>query len=194
LLTIGNADGSFAENSGNGTRIYARFLWDEGQIFVPSCTIVPPAGPIPCTVGSGDEVSALLAPCSAAPALTHLPLPAVSGFRASAGNPHFVIPVKEFPSDWQRIAAAVAGGGAFPRGSNVEFAKMLNSGHIDVRVWERGVGRTKSCGSGAACCAATFFRHFSAAAQLTVSMEGGTLRTEIEGGGVRIGGPVTRIG
>jgi diaminopimelate epimerase len=195
-LTIFNADGSAAENSGNGTRIFARYLWDEGVLDPKKpCILVPPSGPIRCTLHGDDTVGADLGQ----PAMGTTPLRlsirngSISGYVVSLGNPHFVAPVPSFPDHWEKIAKEIADQPIFQSGTNVELMKILDNRSIAMRVHERGVGRTSSCGSGAACAAAVAARFFAVDPQMVVTMEGGSLSVSVSVSGVHIRGPITRI-
>jgi len=76
----------------------------------------------------------------------------VSGFPVSVGNPHFVMLVDEFDPDWQRQAIEIGGHPRFKQGTNVELVKVRNSSEIEIRIFERGAGETRSSGTGS--CAA----------------------------------------
>ena len=64
------------------------------------------------------------------------------------GNPHYVVFVDEFASDWQAFGAAIQHHPYFTQGVNVEFVVVRDAQNIDVRFFERGVGETQSSGTG----------------------------------------------
>ncbi|MDR2664589.1 MAG: hypothetical protein LBB14_03650 [Puniceicoccales bacterium] len=188
-LTVVNRDGSPAETSGNGVRIYAKFLADCALVGGAECVLRPPAGPVRCTFESDGTVSALLGPCSIEPETLTLPSGPLAGYRASVGNPHFVALAN--PPDWRRIAREIVR--HFPAGINVEFARQIGPNSIHIKNWERGVGETTACGSGAACCGAVFFRRRALAPPLYGKTAGGTVKIIPEGNFIRISGPIRRL-
>jgi diaminopimelate epimerase len=68
----------------------------------------------------------------------------------SVGNPHCVVLVGDFDWDWQALGAEIEYADPFPKGTNVEFVKVLSKNKIRVAEWERGAGATGSSGTGAA--------------------------------------------
>jgi diaminopimelate epimerase len=146
-----NADGSDAEVSGNGTRCVAACLADHG--LEKEITILTGAGIKTCelisrkgntfefrTAMGKPEIGAELAGNAAQMETT--------GLRLSTGNPHFVIFVDKFEPGWQALADAIAKTSHFPHGTNVEFVKVIDRHHVEVRLYERGVGETLSSGTG----------------------------------------------
>ena len=137
-----NADGSGAEMCGNGLRCVARYAFDQGLSPVAEFDVVTPAGSRRVVVSEQPRVET--GPTSvSAPFLfenrNFLPV--------HVGNPHAVAIVGEVG------AADVAGIGArleaaTPQGVNVEFVRIADRSHLEMRVWERGVGETLACGSG----------------------------------------------
>jgi diaminopimelate epimerase len=95
----------------------------------------------------------------------------------SMGNPHAVIEVDD--ADAAEVAAtgaALQAHAAFPESVNVGFAQVLGRDRIRLRVYERGVGETLACGSGACAAAATLIRRGRVDRELAVELPGGTLR------------------
>jgi diaminopimelate epimerase len=80
----------------------------------------------------------------------------------------------------------------FPRRTNVEFVAVTHADRLAMRVWERGVGETMSCGTGACAAAAVAHRRELVGAQVAVDVPGGTLRVRL-GDTVRLGGPVVHV-
>ena len=89
------------------------------------------------------------------------------------GNPHFVMFVDQFASDWKRLAAEIATHPDFPQGTNVELVRVVNENDIDVRIWERGVGETLSSGTGSSASAVAAIRSGRAKSPVLVRTLGG---------------------
>ncbi len=159
-MTLWNADGSVAEMCGNGLRCIALLLRKDGHWSGRgTVTINTPAGTVGARLLSSSEAAAeieveLPAPRSADPEPVELlaaGLPLI-GRRVDMGNPHFVLfrddQRVEVP-DLAQWAGALETSDAFPERSNVEWALAEATNRIRLRVWERGVGETQACGSGA---------------------------------------------
>ena len=94
----------------------------------------------------------------------------------SIGNPHAVICVDNFEFDWQNIGYYISCQRLFRHGVNVQFLKIINSGRFEMRIYERGSGVTKACGSGAAACLAVgVMRDFLGKKAIAI-MPGGRLK------------------
>ena len=173
-LRLFNADGSEAEMSGNGVRCFARFVVEEG-IARPDgddLHVETAAGPIVVRLrrrpDGGGVVGATvdmgpprLAPrdipvaVEAAPPILDLALlvddAVYSVSCVSMGNPHAVhfvqTPVADFPL--REVGPRVEHHPLFPARVNFEVARVLDRGHVESRTWERGVGETQACGTGA---------------------------------------------
>lgn len=179
-----NADGSTAEMCGNGVRVYARYLLDAGLV---------PVGPIDLATRGGVkhvEVVGDRFVVDMGPAVVGPPV-LVDGEKATAvdmGNPHAVLPV----------ASVDALGVLAPDrlDLNVEYVQELGPRHLRMRVHERGVGETRSCGTGA--CAVVVAEVLRTAAgrgeQYRVEVPGGTLGvTWREDGHVLLAGPAVLV-
>jgi diaminopimelate epimerase len=121
------------------------------------------------------------------------------GDAAGVGNPHFVVFVDDpdaVPLD--RHGPVLEHDRRFPNRTNVEMAVPTASG-LRMRVWERGVGETFSCGSGACAAAGVAHRRGLAPARMTVTVPGGDLVVDLQPNGsgasmgVRLGGPVAHV-
>ncbi|UIJ33455.1 diaminopimelate epimerase [Allobranchiibius sp. GilTou73] len=203
-----NADGSAAEMCGNGTRVFARYLVEHGLASGPSFEIGTRAGVKRIDL-VGDGYSTDLGPwrlsradeaaergMDAVVQVVGAPdaLPALS---LDLGNPHTVVALP--PSmdlgtlDLQRAPHVD------PRpfdGTNVEFVRAHGPGHISMRVFERGVGETLSCGTGAAAAAlATWWWSGQSPDQLQwmVDVPGGRLGVLIDGDRVSLSGPAALV-
>ena len=115
--------------------------------------------------------------------------------KVSTGNPHAVT-WSIWPDDetFRRFGPRVEHSYQFPEGTNVEFCRIAERDHIEVRVWERGAGATLACGTGAT---ASFFACRQAGLignRATVTLPGGDLEFEmLENGHVRMTGPAREI-
>jgi diaminopimelate epimerase len=104
--------------------------------------------------------------------------------RVSAGNPHAITFEPYEPSEIDVIGPAVSRAPVFPDGTNVEFARLVEDGAIDLVVWERGVGRTLACGTGASATAfaACLLRRRSFDEFVEVRLPGGSLHVRVARG------------
>jgi diaminopimelate epimerase len=172
-----NADGSAAEISGNGTRCIAAYLCAESQ--KESVVIRTGAGLKTCTMKAhGGETfefeTAMGIPQVGGESVVRTSFGEVKGTRVSMGNPHFVVVVPEFWSDWQRRAAEMQHDSSFPEGVNIEVVRIQDRRDIDVRFFERGVGETQSSGTGSCAAAVAMIASGRADSPLRVHAAGGT--------------------
>lgn len=156
-----NADGSEAEISGNGTRCVAAYLCAEQA--KEKVVIRTDAGLKTCTLTSRSEAQYEFETAMGEPQVgdefpIKLAFGQVRGIPVSMGNPHFVVFVPEFSPGWQAEAAEIGKHHDFKHGINVELVVPESSGDIQVRFFERGVGETRSSGTGSCAAAvATIF-------------------------------------
>jgi diaminopimelate epimerase len=113
------------------------------------------------------------------------------------GNPHAVIFVDDIFNDDElsRYGATIESNEHFPRKTNVEFVKVISKNEAIVRVFERGVGITKSCGTGACATvvAGTILGIFNENVPITIHNDGGDLKITYTGGKVRMEGPIEKV-
>jgi len=207
---IWNADGSPSQQCGNGARCVAAWLVRAGVAAGDFVLDSPLASHRVRALGDGRFEVAM-----GAPVFSPADIP-LAGFAAEAegyaieaagrrlapgavsmGNPHAVLEVDDVD------AAAVADVGpalqrhpAFPQQCNVGFAQVLGRGRIRLRVYERGVGETLACGSGACAAVAVLARRgrVDAAAGVEVLLPGGTLHIHYDAdGGLRMAGPAAFV-
>lgn len=207
-VTIWNPDGSIAEKSGNGLRIFARWLVDAGRA-AGSFTVS--TGPCVVRCDVGDEVVVDMGRASfdpgAVPILGDEPLVdgvlEVSGARlrvvaTGVGNPHCVVFVDE-PLDtlpWRAWGAALEVHPRFPNRTNVQVARIDGPRSIEIRIWERGAGPTLASGS-SACAVAAAAVHTGRLppGELVVVAPGGVLSVTVSPTlDLRLRGPVERVG
>jgi diaminopimelate epimerase len=182
-----NADGSSAEISGNGTRCVAAYLCAQQRSGKTGDSPSPPVESFLIRTGAGDKECRLTSRTGASYEFeTAMGVPEVSaeltlrtslgevrGIPVSMGNPHYVLFVAEFPDDWTVRAACIQRDPGFPRGVNIEFVRVVDSHHLEVRFFERGVGETMSSGTGTSA---------SAAAAITTARAQSPLRVDAPGG------------
>jgi diaminopimelate epimerase len=212
-MILHNADGLRAEMSGNGIRCLAWLAHRKGLGDGKRLVVDTDAGRREIELDIDpltDELRAAtvdMGPVTFDPAA--IPLDAPSAFdleavfhgthyvgdAAGMGNPHLVLLV-----DDPQTARVTQHGPRlehderFPKRTNVEFiaATSGESGAIDMRVWERGVGETLSCGTGACAAAAVANRRGLVGERVVVHVPGGDLLVEL-GDTIRLGGPVTHV-
>lgn len=187
-----NADGSIAEMCGNGARVFARHLVDEGLQDTRGFPIVTRGGVRDTVVHESGEVSVDMGPVtpldhSVTVTLGDETWPALG---ALVPNPHAIVFLPTL-SGLGDISGATAGPEAvFPNGANIEFVEPLGPNHVVMRVWERGSGETLSCGTGACAVAwAHRIRDDIDEHPVRVDVPGGTLRVTVRSD-VTLTGPV----
>ena len=179
-----NADGSEAELSGNGTRCVAAYIVARHE--QPSVSVRTGAGVKTCTVVGeregvyefeiamgepqvGDEFSLKVA------------FGEVRGIPVNIGNPHFVVLMEKFGPGWQADAAEIGRHHDFKHGINVEFVRVREHNNIHVRFFERGVGETRSSGTGSCAAAVASIHAGKAQSPVTVHTPGGIQVVRWEG-------------
>jgi diaminopimelate epimerase len=184
-----NADGSPAELCGNGLRCVARYAHDEGMAPDTEFVVMTSVGERPVSVFENGRVRALLGTVEA-PDVGPLEL---AGYRLSPvriGNPHAVAFVADcYSTPVAAVGPIVEGDPHFPERTNVEFATVVSPDRIALRVWERGVGETLACGTGAAAAVIAAHREGLTRPAVTVELPGGPLAVEVTEDGVWIEGP-----
>ncbi len=201
-----NADGSAAQMCGNGIRVFVRYLLDRGWVSGTTVPVATRSGVVPVTVEPSGLLAAELGPFGL-PDGGEPPYVVVGDRRWPAmavtmPNPHAVVFVDSLTEAGVLLEAPeLLPAGAFPEGANVEFVVVDEPGHLSMRVHERGVGETQSCGTGA-CAAVVAARRrvglgeqVTAPAEWTVDVPGGRLRvTERPSGRVELAGPAVLVG
>ncbi len=198
-----NADGTESESCFNASRCVARLLLDErGLARVKLSTkggmlVCSDAGKGLVTVDMGEpRLDWQQVPVASAVDTTNFPLDiggtTIPVSAVSMGNPHCVL----FMPDADNAPVTTLGPRIetlpfFPKRTNVEFAQVRDSGTIRMRVWERGVGVTLACGTGACATAVAAIRRGLAGRKVDLVLDGGTLKIEWreEDGHVLMTGP-----
>ncbi len=189
FMRIYNPDGSEAQACGNGTRCVARLWMDEND--KDSCIVQTVAGLLACKRAADNMVQVDMG----APRLKWQDIPlaeerdtlhlgVMSGelndpVAVNVGNPHTIF----FVEDVERVNVANLGAQVerhvlFPERTNVEFAQVLASDKIRVRVWERGTGLTQACGSGACATIVAAVKRGLSARKAEIVLDGGSLYLE----------------
>ncbi len=195
-MRIYNPDGSEPEMCGNGIRMFARYLRESGAVGVDEFVIETLAGSIgprllpdgrvrvhmgaarfrsdniavASGTGSDEVVAKRLEALGASYTYTFV----------DVGNPHCIIVVDDLRDvPLETVGAAIEQLPLFPNRVNVEFIHRQADGSISMRVWERGVGETQACGTGATAVGAAAVRLGLAHSPVTVHLLGGDLEIEV---------------
>jgi diaminopimelate epimerase len=199
-VRIFNPDGSEAEKSGNGTRIFAKYLYDYGFTTRTHFTIDTIGGLVSADVEveNGRVVGAtmnmgpatFLEPDAIDVDGEHIPVRCVS-----VGNPHCVVLVNDLATvDFYRLGPKIENHPAFPNRTNVQFAQVKGPDEVHILIWERGAGETLASGSSASAVAAACRRAGLVGDDVRVVMPGGTLRIRTDAAGdLWLAGPVEEV-
>lgn len=218
-MTIHNADGSEAEACGNMTRCVASLLFDESP--APAKTVHTVAGELVATQSEhgittthpvfhdwwdipldGDHnINDLPSynTTSEQPSADPLPFSTIASRAVGIGNPHFVCIVEDVDAiDLPTVGPLLEKHACYPKHTNVEVVQVISPIHIIMRVWERGVGITQACGSGACASvvAAVEAGLVTVGEPITVSLPGGDLTITYAGReatSIRMAGPTTLV-
>jgi diaminopimelate epimerase len=199
-VRIYNPDGSDAEKSGNGIRIFAKYLREHGYTDRDRFTVDTAGGRIAVQLAlSGGRVSEVTADMGTVTfaALESLD---VRGKRypvtsLSIGNPHCVVIVDDLAAvNVHEVGPLIESHPAFPAKTNVQFAQVLSREHIGIEIWERGAGYTLASGTSSCAAAAAAHRQGLVDRDVTVTMPGGDLEITVgEGYAMRLRGPVEEV-
>jgi diaminopimelate epimerase len=198
-MLIFNADGSQAEMCGNGARCAARYLAERGA--GDRFRISTLAGPIEASILSREpfEVCVDMGPVRF-PNDARAETATAAGstwefYDVSVGNPHAVIFVDDVNAvDVTTLGVTLNWLERFPDGTNVHVVDVVDDATLRVRHYERGVGLTQACGTGAVACAAVAMRVRGASSPVTVIVPGGRLRVDWQPGeSARLTGPAETI-
>lgn len=206
---IFNADGSEVEHCGNGSRCFARFVYDQGLTQKTSIPVMTKSGRIVLDLQDSNLVKVNMG----IPRLEPAEIPFIFQQRqmlytveigqnsvqlaaVSMGNPHAVLQV----ADTETAPVALLGPTLeshplFPKRVNVGFMQIINPQQIRLRVFERGVGETRACGTGACAAAVAGRLQGLLAEQVQVDLPGGRLQIAWQGEGqpVYMTGPATTV-
>jgi diaminopimelate epimerase len=214
-LRIFNPDGSEAEKSGNGLRIFAKWLRDHGHAARDSFTVETKGGLVECVchtrggrVGfvtvemgrvtfrapdipmNGPDREVVAVPLQLADGS------AVTATALSVGNPHCVVFVDRLDTDaCKRLGPLLERHAAFPQRTNVQFARVVDRHTVDILIWERGAGYTLASGSSSCGAASAAVRNgLCDHGRVTVRMPGGDLVIDVRPDwSLRLEGPVEEV-
>ncbi|MBX7122302.1 MAG: diaminopimelate epimerase [Opitutaceae bacterium] len=209
-LRIFNPDGSEAEKSGNGLRIFSRYLWDQGLIQKPNFTLETSGGAVRSEI---HDAARLITIDMGRVSFSSSKIPINGPERevinehihildrdfvfsaATIGNPHCVIPLSEVSEAIARhYGPRIEVHPNFPRKTNVQFLQVMDRANLRIEIWERGAGYTLASGSSSSAAAAVAYRLGMVDSQVTVHMPGGNLAIEIAPDySIRMTGSVTRV-
>lgn len=198
-VTIYNVDGSQAEKSGNGLRILARHLWDQGHVTEQPFKVHTAGGEVTCQVlEKGARVSIEMGQAQfnvPEPFAVTLEGQALELHPVSMGNPHCVVFVEQ-PSEAlaRALGPQIERLAQFPKRTNVQFVRVRDRGNLQVQIWERGVGYTLSSGTSSCAAAAVARRLGLVERDVAVHMPGGTIEITLSDTfDVLMQGPVCRV-
>lgn len=207
-MRIFNQDGTEAEMCGNGIRALAKYAYEEGitdkkeflietlagnkfvELIIENKTVIGVKVEIGNPIFEYNKIPVIF------PNIIDKELESVKinyfnkeyeFFPISMGNPHAVCFVEKLEEvNLEEIGPVVENYKYFPKKTNVEFVEVINKSKVKVLVWERGVGRTLSCGTGA--CAVSCISNLkkSTNSELTVELEGGILKTIFNGESIKL--------
>jgi diaminopimelate epimerase len=176
-----NADGSIAETCGNGIRVFARYLVETKLVPAGEFEVGTRAGVCAVSVpaGGGDITVEMGVPERLVDAKVTVGATTWPGYGYAIGNPHLVVlDAGDLDALDLSIAPVVDPASAFPGGVNVEFLHRISDDHLRMRVHERGVGETRSCGSGACMAAVAAMDAVGHRTTYAVDVLGGRLHVE----------------
>jgi diaminopimelate epimerase len=198
-MRIFNADGGEVEACGNATRCVALLLEKPARIETDAGILE--------TVPQGKSVTVTLNPPAFNWEFIPLAMPMDTmdmpvgweelerPMAANVGNPHVIFFVDDTDAvDLARLGPLIENDPLFPERINVNVASVVDANHIRLRVWERGVGLTRACGTGACATAVAAIRSGRASSPVTVTLPGGALTISwAEGGPIEMAGPATHV-
>ena len=212
-LKIYNPDGSEAEKSGNGLRIFCRYLLDQGKVSDKPFTVETLGGIVTCEVRQGGaEIEVEMGRVSFCSKVIPVNLEGeprevinetitLSGkdytyCAATIGNPHAVLPMESVSSELaHQLGPQIERHSLFPNRTNVQLLQVLDRSNIRIEIWERGAGYTLASGSSSSAAAAVAHKLGLVDDELTVHMPGGQIAIKIaEDYGITMTGPATRVG
>jgi diaminopimelate epimerase len=209
-IRIFNPDGTEAEKSGNGLRIFARYLWDRAKVGREQFTILTVGGKVKARVHEkGKKVTVDMGTVSFNSAEIPITGPQrevlneemqikrekLTFCAATIGNPHCVILCDNVSDNLARtLGPLIETDPRFPNRTNVQFTQVLDRTNIRIEIWERSAGYTLASGSSASAAAAVARRLNLCDPQIKVHMPGGRIDVNVSDEfSITITGPVTKI-
>ncbi len=210
-LRILNPDGSEAEKSGNGIRIFSRYLVEAGYVSEKAFTLHTLGGAVPVEVLNEDaglikaDMGSVTFESSKIPVrgesrevvdeTLHVGNISHKVTCLSIGNPHCVIPLNKISEEYARmIGPRIEKHPMFPNRINMQLLRVVDRDTIEIEIWERGAGYTLASGSSSCAAASAAYRLGMVDNRITVHMPGGTIDIEIdENNHVHMTGPVSSV-
>jgi diaminopimelate epimerase len=207
---IWNQDGGEVEQCGNGARCFAKFVQEQGLTKKDRIRVETASGVIVLQLRKDGLVTVDMG----APILEPEKIPFLADQQAvqytikqdeeelqigavSMGNPHLVLTVDNFNDEIvEKLGPKLESHPDFPRRVNVGFMQIESSGRIKLRVYERGVGETLACGTGACAAVVSGIQQDLLCTSVTVELQGGTLEIEWDGysgSSVMMSGPAESV-
>lgn len=210
VLRIFNPDGSEAEKSGNGLRIFSRYLWDSNLVSDKAFEIITKGGNVISRVleqGRLIEVSMGKANFRTTAVNMSVEIEEALNFPlkvlkdtikinvVSMGNPHCVVFLDDISADTtKRLGPLIETNPIFKYRTNVQFVKVIDRKNIQIQIWERGAGYTLSSGTSSCAAASVAIKLGYCDTQLKVHMPGGVMNISSDDNyNMTMLGPVTRI-
>ncbi len=209
-VRIFNPDGSEAEKSGNGLRIFSRYLYDKKLVSNAPFTISTIGGLVESRIHEDGMISVDMGIVSFDSEKIPITGPKrqvlndkieingqeITYCGATIGNPHCVIIRDEIsPELAKQLGPKLETHPNFPNRTNVQFMKIIDPSNIYIEIWERGAGYTLASGSSSSASAAVAFQLGLTNQDMTVHMPGGTLEIHVHKDlSITLTGPVTRVG
>ena len=209
---IFNADGSEVEQCGNGARCFAKYVTEHGLTDKKSVMVETMRGIIVLNVLDDGQITVDMGQPHFAPeeipylpshthdqdAMAHVLIVGTDTVTISCvnmGNPHAVLLVEDIEkAPVQTLGEAIESHVQFPQRVNVGFAQIISRNEINLRVFERGVGETQACGTGACAAAVAGIRHGLLDSPVLVHLPGGDLSIQWQtGASVLMTGPATEV-
>lgn len=210
-LRIFNPDGGEAEKSGNGVRIFAKYLKDADYATEQEILIPTPGGDV--VVNYLNEKGTLMKVYMGKATCTSDKIPVTGEKRevvheemtfngkkytatcVSVGNPHCVIFCDEVSKTLAcEVGPYVEHSELFPNRINTQFVKVIDKNNIQIEIYERGAGYTMASGSSSCAAAYAAYKNGLADSDITVNMPGGKLQIQIEDDKIFMTGPVCNVG
>lgn len=195
-VRIFNADGSEAEISGNGVRIFAKYLIDEGYVTEKKFAIETMSGTIyvECLNSRATEFKVNMGKAS----FLSREIPVTGEVREvinetftfhneeykatclTVGNPHCIIFMDNVSAEKaKKLGPYVENADEFPERMNLQICKQIDKGNLDIEIWERGSGYTKASGTGSCAAAAAAYRLGLVESRINVNQPGGMIQIDI---------------
>ncbi|MDE1473225.1 diaminopimelate epimerase [Xenorhabdus bovienii] len=206
---IFNADGSEVSQCGNGARCFARFVRLKGLTNKRDIKVSTQTGRMVLSITNDDQVCVNMGEPDFEP--QHVPFRAIKAEKTyiiraiertvlcgvvSMGNPHCVIQVEDVDTaEVEILGPVLENHDRFPERANIGFMQIMNRSHIRLRVFERGAGETRACGSGACAAVAVGIQQDLLDSKVRVDLPGGSLQICWDGPGkpLYMTGPATHV-